>query len=452
LFAGTVAALLLGSVVVAAALLRWSPGPRGVPPADTAGPGGVTPSTGTRGAPAPAEPFGILAGDGKPERRFATLPEAVRAAQDGDTIEVRGNGPFVCDPMTVDGRALTIRAADGFRPVIEEAPAAVRAGDRFLSTNARLVLEGLEFRRQGRVMEPPLRPAEMIHSQAAEVRICNCRFLSQQVPGTVSIFADGSPRCDMRNCEFVGSEHGDVGWKAWSGGQLTLDNCLLVGETGLRFHYHSRNGRNVHLQVTRNTFAALWPLWLWLDIAQSPAGEVAPPFHLEVSGNVFNGQNGVFGALQGFPGRGGERLPADEVRPLVQRLCTWREQGNLYPAGVPLLGTNAGDADTWKAVLPGPGDLDAWQEYWGGVGAAPLQGQIAYEGGDVYARSASAPDQLTPADFRLAPGSAGKGAGPGGRDLGADVDLVGPGAAYEKWKQTPAHREWLRGGRNGTAP
>jgi hypothetical protein len=28
-------------------------------------------------------------------------------------------------------------------------------------------------------------------------------------------------------------------------------------------------------------------------------------------------------------------------------------------------------------------------------------------------------------------------AGNGGKDLGADVDLVGPGKAYEAWKRTP---------------
>jgi hypothetical protein len=28
-------------------------------------------------------------------------------------------------------------------------------------------------------------------------------------------------------------------------------------------------------------------------------------------------------------------------------------------------------------------------------------------------------------------------AGDGGRGLGADVNLVGPGPAYERWKKTP---------------
>src|SRR5262249_56577324 len=27
---------------------------------------------------------------------------------------------------------------------------------------------------------------------------------------------------------------------------------------------------------------------------------------------------------------------------------------------------------------------------------------------------------------------------------GADVDLVGPGKAYERWKQTPAYQQWLK--------
>jgi hypothetical protein len=32
----------------------------------------------------------------------------------------------------------------------------------------------------------------------------------------------------------------------------------------------------------------------------------------------------------------------------------------------------------------------------------------------------------------------------GGRDLGADVDAVGPGAAYEAWKGTADYQKWLK--------
>ena len=69
---------------------------------------------------------------------------------------------------------------------------------------------------------------------------------------------------------------------------------------------------------------------------------------------------------------------------------------------------------------------------------------MQYQGGNLFARLASAPDQLSPEDFRLLPNSAGYRAGMDGKDLGADVDLVGPGAAYERWKQTPEYQHWLK--------
>jgi hypothetical protein len=54
------------------------------------------------------------------------------------------------------------------------------------------------------------------------------------------------------------------------------------------------------------------------------------------------------------------------------------------------------------------------------------------------------PEKIIPNDFRLRPDSAGYRAGPDGKDLGADVDLVGPGEAYERWKKTPEYQEWLK--------
>ena len=34
--------------------------------------------------------------------------------------------------------------------------------------------------------------------------------------------------------------------------------------------------------------------------------------------------------------------------------------------------------------------------------------------------------------------------GKDGKNLGADVDLVGPGPAYERWKKTPEYQQWLK--------
>jgi hypothetical protein len=60
------------------------------------------------------------------------------------------------------------------------------------------------------------------------------------------------------------------------------------------------------------------------------------------------------------------------------------------------------------------------------------------------ARLEKDPLSLTFADFRLEKSSPGQGTGPDGKDLGADVDLIGPGPAYEKWKNTKEYQKWLK--------
>ena len=58
--------------------------------------------------------FVLLGGKGVEVRKFDTLAEAVQGASDGDTIEIRGNGPFVTRADQDRASALTIRAGAGF--------------------------------------------------------------------------------------------------------------------------------------------------------------------------------------------------------------------------------------------------------------------------------------------------------------------------------------------------
>jgi hypothetical protein len=67
---------------------------------------------------------------------------------------------------------------------------------------------------------------------------------------------------------------------------------------------------------------------------------------------------------------------------------------------------------------------------------------VIYEGGDLLGKLATARREITVADFKLRPGSPGYRAAQNGKDLGADLDLVGPGKAYERWKQSPQYQEW----------
>src|SRR5262249_37944127 len=88
--------------------------------------------------------------------------------------------------------------------------------------------------------------------------------------------------------------------------------------------------------------------------------------------------------------------------------------------------------------------LAEWNALWKLKDTGTELGEARFVGGDLSAKLQADPHQLQAAEFRLAKGSPGQGVLPGGKDLGADVDLVGPGEAYERWKKTPAYQEWRK--------
>jgi serine/threonine protein kinase len=68
---------------------------------------------------APNRPGVLVVGQGAAGRSaFASLGAACAAARDGDTIELRFNGPREERPIRIPNLRLTIRAGEGFRPVV----------------------------------------------------------------------------------------------------------------------------------------------------------------------------------------------------------------------------------------------------------------------------------------------------------------------------------------------
>ena len=94
--------------------------------------------------------------------------------------------------------------------------------------------------------------------------------------------------------------------------------------------------------------------------------------------------------------------------------------------------------------LPNLKNLADWQRFWKTGEADALEGRVTFQGGDLISKAALTPERVTADDFRLRPDSAGYRAGKDGKDLGADIDLVGPGPAYERWQKTPAYQQWLK--------
>jgi hypothetical protein len=119
-------------------------------------------------------------------------------------------------------------------------------------------------------------------------------------------------------------------------------------------------------------------------------------------------------------------------------MLDWQGRSNVY-------GDNLLEWCVAGKLTParGPKSLAEWKDFWKSSETDSLQGRARFKGGDLLARVATAPEKITPEDFRLRPDSPGHRAAKDGKDLGADVDLVGPGSAYERWKRTPEYQQWL---------
>jgi hypothetical protein len=394
----------------------------------------------------PAAPFVILSKDGKAEAKFDSLADGVSAAQSGDTIEIRGDGPFVTTPISITDIPLTIRAAAGFRPVLKLADQSAGSDAPLLYANASLVLEGMELHR---VSQKPWQPGIPLRctvwSMKAPLRIANCLFY--QRGGTVCVYSDkGAASCEVRNCAFLTTD-GAVTWWPTSSGQLILENCLHPGYHALVIPYRGPM-KDISVKLKRNTFVTESLLLLSLVNAgpeEKTALLAAPnrPISFDTSENILVGASTLlqFDQTQEFLA-GNKALTPDEAESLLLRLIGWQDRQNLYgPAGRSYVMLTSHHFEPCLKVA----SWGAWRKLWGNANEAQsIHNQVFHRAGGLRARAKFSLDKLTLGEFRLADGSPGKGAGPGGKDLGADVDLVGPGAAYERWKKTPEYQDWLR--------
>lgn len=134
---------------------------------------------------------------------FGLLDQAVNAATDGDTIEVRTNEPATNRGglRVPKGKSLTLRAAPGFRPVLQLQAAGVPA---LAVIDSPFTMEGFVFVHTTKA----LRAGRLIHMRGAPLTMINCRFIRQPRPpealqSTIHavIAATDSPRIEFIDCE-----------------------------------------------------------------------------------------------------------------------------------------------------------------------------------------------------------------------------------------------------------
>ncbi|MFO0843650.1 MAG: hypothetical protein U0797_14845 [Gemmataceae bacterium] len=223
--------------------------------------------------------------------------------------------------------------------------------------------------------------------------------------------------------------------------RASVEGCLFFnreGAVGLGLVY-PRELPRFSLDVVNNTFVVNTPLSIRFGARPSEAAAVraagkAGTIHL--SGNVFVGRLGL---IDHFAMREWNVLPASEAVGLYPEAFDWRDSHNAYERGMPMVwARDQPDPTKPQRTIEGLAD---WHKFMGVRESTSVQGDVRFTG---VSGMETDLDTLRPGQFRLAEGSVGKKAGPVGRDLGADVDAVGPGAAYEAWKQTPDYQRWLK--------
>jgi hypothetical protein len=404
--------------------------------------------------------FVLLSGKGVAERRVESLPEAVQAASAGDTIEVRGNGPFAIDPLVLH-TPLVIRAGDGFRPVIEASEGFRSMIETrtekwkwevaLLQADAPLVLEGLEFRCRPRKRQmvggvEVLKASKTLH-------VANCRFMTRNMDRQIVCTEAG--RAEVRNCAFLlrpiyqavtGEYYGPYSLAARPGTRLTMDNSLATA--CLMMNWGPGDPREGSIRLTRSTLRTARSFAFEFLAPDRDDGKFAEAdwttkaFQVEASSNLIHSSE----VLQ-FIQVALKMLPPGEAEACLPRIVGWQGERNVYAVDRPFLGLmgRAGPGAPWS-MTPSklPTGLAGWKQLWGSAEAGSVEGKVHYRNGDPLTKIENDLETVTLEDFRLRPDSAGHRAGKDGKDLGADVDLVGPGPAYERWKKTPAYQEWLK--------
>jgi hypothetical protein len=305
-------------------------------------------------------------------------------------------------------------------------------------TSAPLTLEGLELQHFTEKVHVGL-----INSIEAPLRLGHCRLLLRTRPdGVTALFAGNCPLLEARNCLFTSDQSRTVvDWRPATGGRMLLEDCLISNHNGGVFVIpNGRDMTGVTVRLARNTIVGASPMALYFDETMAAAAaRPHGPIAWEATDNVFDGDRlltmgRILSQTEPIDFQAGQKM-------LRQRL-TWRDQRNVYGVAEHYLRVTHNDlgADGLKT-------LANWLSLWEAGDSGSLAGWPRFQSARLNAHDHTRPEELRAADFRLLPGSPGQGAGDDGRDLGADVNQVGPGTAYDAWRKTPEYEEWVNGQR-----
>jgi serine/threonine protein kinase len=183
----------VGAAVGVGLAISWAarPGPRSVSAADAI----------SRSSPVLIKSHVLV--ESLPGKTFSRLDTAVAAARDGDTLVIHGDGPFPTRPIFIRGKALTLRAAAGFRPRVELTHTSQEPSwQPLFRADCPLVIEGLELcSRPNCSPHSETRAEHLVYCEGAPLRLVDCHLLAPS--GSALIVCRRARDLELRNCTIV---------------------------------------------------------------------------------------------------------------------------------------------------------------------------------------------------------------------------------------------------------
>lgn len=388
--------------------------------------------------PAPAAkatPF-VMMVDQK-EKRFESLLAAYREAVPGQTITIEANGELEIPKLIID-KPLTLKAKEGFQPILVETLADHLTNDApLLTIAADVVLEGLEFKSKSPTIKdvfdhgPHVDPEVTVRVDAGKLAVTYCRFrLLPGHPMQIAIRGQRMQQTEIIATEILGGCAFE--WESPIEGRLVIQDSCNAGVEAIRFMGQPRQAPAA-VEMLRSTFINAHVMNVELRRNGPEFNDGARPMrkiNFRAEDCVFDARHEMFD-IHG-PGPAGAVPNNSSSEFALDRLINWAGGRNSYDLAA---FATVGGPNGRKPIIA---DFAQWQQSWFGREASSETAQVLLVG-DRPTFEPTMVYQTTANDLRMTVLT------PDGKVVtgrGAPLDRIGPGTAYEKWSRSPEAKTW----------
>ncbi len=389
----------------------------------------TSPSTAVASQPLP---FVLLHEDGSSGESAASLPAAIKLATASKRthIRIRGDGPFLVEPITLRGRRLWIEAADRVRPVLIF-NSSLDSEAAMIDTDESLTLTGIELQ-AGDLAKPTENAPPLLRADGPELDLAFCCVRGTST--TATLVRSTSPRVSIRHSAMFSGSTSALSWTAGANGSLTLDNNVWAGFGAVLVESPSPPPLDANIELTDNTFVSQFPVQVHFGKRQEANPFDRRKLRFTVERNQFRALQSVIAVAWSASPMTMPKRP-EQMLPLV---IQWdRDIDNLYS-----LNTNANwishrSPDTnWSAMSQSPRDLPIWKNFWNNRSTSTSRTtSLDFSRAGLIDGSESQRLNLSAEDFRVP--QIGRMSNP----PGADLNQLGPGPAHDAWSRDASRQK-----------